>query len=923
MAESKQIKSSEIIQPNLFGNTIKSAKELSDTLAVLKVGFEDIIKLQSKILKETKINNADSIRKVTKAMQEQAKTTEALNVVKEQQAKLDADQIAKNQIARKDMQDLIKLKKAEQILLDKTRGELEKLNAANTVLRLSREKLIKTDKDYEKNLKAINTKIDENNDKILLMSDRLKKAKMNVGNYSESIKEALGNTGLFNGTLGNIVNQLKQVADDFKNAESGAKKLGTALKGIAAIGIVGIITTLVSVMKANQNVIDAFAVGWAKIKDAVLGTNFEGAVKATQALRRDIRILNDDLQTLVLDAEDFKEISEDTTRSYQEREAALLKFQETRLKASEKALEIARRELEVAEENLVAGAAAGMVTNDLADARAAAALKVKAAEDDVADSARISAMENRKLKADAITQEVELIRSKKKSSTQQIEILKQQIADEKRQIEEREQSLKEFNRINMETYRAQIKAIEDGTGTQIDEMDLLRETDNKIFAEKIRNLGLGEQLTSLLATAVKKAQEAEQSGSEQQAKLDEDKIKRLNTIKSIQRDIEKARREDAENDLELARKLNEQEKARAMTEVQNNRFDREKMDNLKEILGAEKTLTEDFYQRRAGNLKKQMEADKEAAEIEIADLEVRKAKMIQIEEQYLIDVGNLEAEAEAELNQLKLQQQDVFEDLEKARTQSILGSMADVTNQLGQELDRRAQMQQEYYDNELEMRKENIGRQAELAAQGADNQLAFEKAQLAKSELEKKDAAERARKQREAVILTEAFFNAYNAKLSQDGANSAQAAQEAFAEVLAAKGLSKVFQYAAEGNDMIEGPGTETSDSIPFMLSKHEAVIKASENKKHNDAVRALNAGTFSDMYIPRESFNEVASKVKQAEIQANRMLLEEYKQQTSLLKKIADKPVQQIDVDKFGNIIENVYKNGQKISITHKFGRI
>lgn len=921
MAESKKITSKEIIQENLFANTTKSAKELSDTLAALEIGFEDIIKIQAKVLKNTKLDSADSIRKVSKAIQDESKAIEALNTVKAAQVEVDAQKAAAAQLEKEDYRQLVKLKKAQLVLEQSYRGEVEKLNAKLVILRTERNNLNKADKDYQKTLDKLNKAIEKNTKEIIDSSDKYKKSKMNVGNYSESIKDALGNTGLFNGTLGQINNSLKGIIANFKAAEGTGAKLSTTLKGIAAIGIVGIITALAAIMQSSQGIIDEFAVGWAKLKDAFLGTNFEGAVKATQALRKDIRGLNLELQKLVLDAEDFKEISDDTTRSYAEREENLKKFQETRLKASEKALEIAQKELDVAEKNLIAGAAAGIVTNDLADARAAALLKVKAAEDDVADSTRISAMENRKLNIARITQEVELVRSKKKSSTAQIEILKQQIADENIQIEEREKKFEEFNRINKETFETQIKTIEEGTGKQIDQIDLLRETDNLAFANKIKNLGLGEELTALIATVVKKAQDAEIQGNEQLKKLEEDKIKRKNTILSIERDIEKIKREDAVNDLEFSQKQIELDKAKLIQKSEQSLFDRKNLDTLKETLANEETLLADIYEKKADNLKAQKKADEEAAIAETQDKEVLKAKLLKIEEQFNIDMGNLEMEAANNSKNIREENSDILNDIEKKRTQALLSGFEDVTNGLQSELDKRASLQQDAYDKEIEMRKDAIDRQAQLAADGLDNQLAFEKAQQAKTELARKDAIAKAQKQKEQAQLVEAYFNAYNARLSQDGANSGQAATQALGDVLLAKGIAKgLVQFAAEGNNMIEGPGTETSDSIPFMLSKKEAVIKASENVKHNDAVKALNAGKFSEMYIPKASFEEKARDIERSTLaMANEMLYREYTKQTKLLEKIAKKPTQQIDVDKLGNIVETIHQDGFKKIITHK----
>lgn len=50
-----------------------------------------------------------------------------------------------------------------------------------------------------------------------------------------------------------------------------------------------------------------------------------------------------------------------------------------------------------------------------------------------------------------------------------------------------------------------------------------------------------------------------------------------------------------------------------------------------------------------------------------------------------------------------------------------------------------------------------------------------------------------------------------------------------------------------EGEIMIQGAGTETSDSIPIMASKNESVIKASMSKKHTAALRAINDDRFDE----------------------------------------------------------------------------
>jgi hypothetical protein len=54
-----------------------------------------------------------------------------------------------------------------------------------------------------------------------------------------------------------------------------------------------------------------------------------------------------------------------------------------------------------------------------------------------------------------------------------------------------------------------------------------------------------------------------------------------------------------------------------------------------------------------------------------------------------------------------------------------------------------------------------------------------------------------------------------------------------------AKGV-KAPKYLKDGEFDIEGPGTETSDSIPAMLSKHESVVSARRTRQFPDIVQAI-----------------------------------------------------------------------------------
>ena len=70
--------------------------------------------------------------------------------------------------------------------------------------------------------------------------------------------------------------------------------------------------------------------------------------------------------------------------------------------------------------------------------------------------------------------------------------------------------------------------------------------------------------------------------------------------------------------------------------------------------------------------------------------------------------------------------------------------------------------------------------------------------------------------------------------------------------------LSKTPPKFAKGVVALNGPGTETSDSIPAYLSKGESVITAKATKQYAPLLKAMNAGTFSE-YMPIPQIPDVS----------------------------------------------------------------
>jgi hypothetical protein len=75
MAESDKIKSSDIIQEDLFANTTKSANELLQVIEALKKEMVGVAEASAKLAqKQSKsMKNADDINKVNKALNEKCR----------------------------------------------------------------------------------------------------------------------------------------------------------------------------------------------------------------------------------------------------------------------------------------------------------------------------------------------------------------------------------------------------------------------------------------------------------------------------------------------------------------------------------------------------------------------------------------------------------------------------------------------------------------------------------------------------------------------------------------------------------------------------------------------------------------------------------------------------------------------------------
>ena len=307
---------------------------------------------------------------------------------------------------------------------------------------------------------------------------------------------------------------------------------------------------------------------------------------------------------------------------------------------------------------------------------------------------------------------------------------------------------------------------------------------------------------------------------------------------------------------------------------------------LEEQYNEEKKLGDKANKQKLDDLQKQILEEKKLLIQKRADIEKEGKNIAEqeaIQNKADIDIKKLRAEKQAEDN-LKLNTK----------------LNEEITRLLLIEIDKRSKKEQDAFDRDLKKRAETIDIQRKLAEDGLDNQLAFEEAQRDKAELKKREAEEKAQKEKEITQLVDAYFNALNARLQTKGTNPSTAAALALSDVLLAKGISKgIAQVAKDGNEDVQplnGVGGQIGvDDIPFMLTRNEAVVTREANMKHKGVVKSLNDGTFEQKFQNKDNEKMI-----------------------TLLEEIKNKPVQQVNVEGITAIIESVYSNNRTDIIKH-----
>ena len=1040
MTQSNKLQYTEIIEKDFFKNPKESAEEFNIALLDLAEGFKVVQKEATAFLKVNKDpKTAEELKKVNAEIDKSVKSRQALSIIEKQllavqkqnealqkkvialedakkkatenstkatKVKTDAEK-AEAQLQAKASRDRVKQLQAEAILENEKAGREDKINAQLTILRLNRAKLTGAEEDYLEQVEKINKAIDEQNELLNSLSDKQKKAKANVGNYTESVREAIDSSQTFKDILGGVnnqsgvfinatrgvVNQLKKIREGFQQAETKGGKFKAVLKG-GALGAVAVVGGLVAgVASTYRDVSDEIELRSAQLgnvivslfmvivnytKNVLLPTfeniglkisrftdpvNWNKYTKAIEANEKAINSYSFSFEDFLAKFKDSNKLLEeqlalqkqlaDTTNIYQ-REISILNSKievQTEIagdstrsflvmnKANEQALKLTEqkiaKEVELAKitkdavvlevQRAFLGRSRTVSTNEIENLsfiRNENTAKIIGLElqQKLTDAlvnynekqgqfsvAQIkSERERRQIKQDLLEKDLDILID---GFDNQKTINERIIADEKRIFEDRRNKLEETRELSDKSYSQQYLTLQQLTTKQIDLNDLVATSDAKVLNEKIRDLGVSEIIEGRILEVVRERRTVIQDLADAEKELNQQEKEKNQRIKESQQAIADARTNLELDLLERQTKFEEQ--------IQDSKVIKD-LDRLKD-LEQEKA---DLQQRQAII---EMERQKEIARNTIVNQDELNAKILQLEAEQAEKFYKIERDKNDKIKQLN---KELFNNYVQEGNKAVQ-TLLDSYNQFS---DKRDAKEQASLDRQIDKRQSNIQKQADLASRGLQNQLAFEEQQLAKAELKRQQLAEEQARKQEIIDLTKTYFNFLNAELQKPNANTGTAIFNALGQTALSKGVAKglVAGNFFEGTENVERDlqGNKVHNGVDgYQIRVHgkERVMDEIDNMKtgymSNEDLANLAYDYRMGNLLPLSQINEASNNIQKGTAQNiySSLLLQQQAKTNQLLEELVSKPVQQVHVDSFSNLVETIQTNTEKVVITHK----
>ena len=917
MAESNPIKHEELV-------------DIQGLRDILKLAIGDVQKFQNE-LKETfritqQILQTNSNSKETKAIEATTNALEESNQARKKQIELELlesklqEQLNTTLAAEnKLLQEQLKLKVAEQREIDKATKAKQKeekalknqtsayKQASNrlTELRNKYKDLAVSGNASEKELKELREEVVKLDANLKEIDESVGQFGRNVGNYENAINAAATGTGEFgtilsdlkNGlstakeTFSKVVDDIKNFADGFKNAEGGiekGKKAFSLFNNVLKASVIGVViaalASLVAYFKTTEEGSDAlgkkiaqlqavfgelvrtfakagpFIIGLFKdiyrignavfqllaIQGKTVIAVFSGikdilkdplnAGKAIEKTTNDINNAVKDLTTSFSELQNlnfgenikgigdsfsglgdriseatktageifdifdeleekqirysqilqklqeqeakYSKITADTTESFKAREKAQADLEKTSLKRARLERDIAQEEFEInlrktaldsgfttefVKNALIRGNAQGALTTDLLKGLNEYYLKAQGSENALQQTKEDIARSERELQQKQLLTREKILQE---STETELAAIKAVAESSENSFELRAQAIDKFAETNVKAFEKEVKMINSVNNNIIDPQKLL-ELSGTALEEYINSLGIqGDKITKELSDIANKFKK---NDAEREA-----------SAKKLADDIEKIRIRQSN----AAQKI-EQEDFKRSIEIQ------ERLSKKYEEIFSKRAITEI---NKAFDLRKQALEDQARFELENAQLTSN--ERLAIEKKLVND-----------LDRLSEQRKDTVDRIEKAIRDKRLTDAQNIadkfTSTLQSELSKENEIRQKAYDKAIEQREANISAQQALFEQGQQNQLAFEQAQLAKLEQQRKESEERAAKQAEVIALIQATYQSYIARL-KGGEKPTTAVLGATGDTILLRALAKTVSKFWEGTERVE-----------------------------------------------------------------------------------------------------------------------
>lgn len=403
--------------------------------------------------------------------------------------------------------------------------------------------------------------------------------------------------------------------------------------------------------------------------------------------------------------------------------------------------------------------------------------------------------------------------------------------------------------------------------------------------------------------------EAENISPEEQAQLRlQIEIKTNEAILAVDKEAQRKREEQAK----IAFQKTIESRARQADDAAN--FE---IYNLEQAYQKEKDK-QDFF--NAKKLNDQIEFINDKKKIQIQADADEKIALTENEQE------KIEIQKKANIEKLKLDNQTnkTKEENDRAELKRVIDFSNKTLDLISKEIQREADLRQKQFSENIKISEKNVETQRRLAEAGKANTLVEEQKNLAKQQLEQRQAAEEQIKIQEGLAFIK-LIGSYAEK------NPEKALTNAIRDIAIEKAVRGAFYKGTEGDKTLgEQLGrTNTRDGHLILADDDERIFNPENSAKmkgvSSDKVAdiiydykngLLDAQMIKVSAIPNESF---AKKVD------NSMALQQMAMQQRIieeLREIKNKPVQQVEFSKIGEFIETTIINGNKEIRTHKISK-